>query len=61
LIMVPAIFGAVHFPALMALCGDKGAGAMLRDAAAVEIEPSLALDIDTPEDLHHASALLQGR
>ncbi len=59
--MVPAIFGARHFPALMALSGDKGAGAMLRDAPAVELEPSLALDVDTPEDLHRASALLQGR
>ncbi|MDT0508322.1 nucleotidyltransferase family protein [Novosphingobium sp. MMS21-SN21R] len=61
LIMVPAIFGAAHFQALTALSGDKGAGAMLRDAPAVELEPSLALDVDTPEDLHRASALLQGR
>lgn len=61
LTMVPAIFGAGHFQALMALSGDQGAGAMLRDAPAVVLDPSFALDVDTPEDLHRASALLQGR
>lgn len=60
LTMVPAVFGPAHFEALMTLTGDKGAGALLRDAPAVEIDPMLALDVDTPEDLQRAAALLQG-
>ena len=59
--MVPAIFGAELFPALAALEGDRGAAALLRDAPAIALEEALALDIDTPDDLARAEALLQGR
>jgi CTP:molybdopterin cytidylyltransferase MocA len=59
--MVPAIFGAQLFPALAALEGDRGAAAFLRDAPAIALEEAFALDIDTPDDLAHAEALLQGR
>nr|WP_246385733.1 nucleotidyltransferase family protein [Novosphingobium hassiacum] len=54
--MVPAMFGARRFAALKALDGDRGAGALLRDASAVTLDPALALDVDTPDDL----AALQG-
>lgn len=60
LTMVPAVFGAQHFGALMALDGDRGAGALLRDAAAVALDPAFALDVDTQADLGRAETLLQG-
>ena len=59
--MVPAIFSARLFPALAALEGDRGAAALLRDVPAIALDETLALDIDTPDDLAHAEALLQGR
>lgn len=59
--MVPAIFGAHLFSDLAALDGDRGAAALLRDAPAITLEETLALDIDTPDDLARAEALLQGR
>lgn len=55
--MVPAVFGAKHFTALMALEGDRGAGALLGDAPVVVLDPALALDIDTPEDLRAIQGL----
>lgn len=58
--MVPAIFGARHFPALQALEGDRGAGPLLHTAPAVDLEPRLALDVDTADDLARATAVLQG-
>jgi len=54
----PALLGARHFPALLALTGDRGAGALLRDAPALALTAAQALDIDTPEDLARAQALL---
>lgn len=59
--MVPAIFGTHLFSVLAALEGDRGAAALLRDAPTVALEETLALDIDTPDDLARAEALLQGR
>ena len=59
--MVPAIFGLRHFPALLSLQGDRGAAALLRGAPAILLEQRLALDIDTPEDLAQAEAIIQGR
>ncbi len=53
----PALLGARHFPALLALTGDRGAGALLRDAPALALTAAQALDIDTPEDLARAQAL----
>ncbi len=35
--MVPAVFGAQHFAALMTLEGDRGAGALLRGAPAIPL------------------------
>lgn len=58
--MVPAIFGREHFAVLAALTGDRGAGALLADAPAIDLEPGLALDVDTPEDLARAQALRDG-
>lgn len=52
---VPAIFAARHFPALMALSGDRGAGALLQDAMALTLEAALAADIDTRDDLARAA------
>lgn len=60
LTMVPAVFGLQHFAALMALDGDRGAGALLRGGPAVTLDPALALDVDTPDDLRVAEAALQG-
>lgn len=54
----PALFGARHFPALRALTGDRGAGALLRDAPGLALSPDAAIDIDTPEDLARAEAAL---
>lgn len=59
--MVPAIFGARHFPALRSLQGDRGAAALLRNGPAIPLDQHLALDIDTPEDLARAEAIIQGR
>lgn len=48
--IVPAIFGAGHFPALMSLDGDEGARALLRGAPGVPCDPALLRDFDRPED-----------
>ncbi len=58
--MVPAVFGAPHFTALLALDGDRGAGALLRGAPAVALDPAMALDVDLPADLRRAATALQG-
>ena len=52
----PVLWGAEHFPRLLALTGDKGARALLPDlkSEAIEIEvddPGILADIDTPEAL----------
>lgn len=56
--MPPAVFGAQHFAALTALDGDRGGAVHLRGAPAVSLDPALALDVDKPEDLARAEALL---
>lgn len=55
--MPPALFGARHFAALAALTGDRGAGALLRDAPALALPHESALDIDTPADLVRAQQI----
>jgi molybdenum cofactor cytidylyltransferase len=57
--MPPALFGAQHFDALTVLGGDRGASGLLRGAQTLPIDPALALDVDRPEDLARAEALLQ--
>lgn len=47
----PALFGAQHLPALRALTGDRGAGALLKGAPGLALPPGAAIDIDTPADL----------
>jgi molybdenum cofactor cytidylyltransferase len=56
--MPPALFGAAHFAALTALDGDRGGAARLKGAPTVALDPLLALDVDRPEDLARAEALL---
>lgn len=56
--MPPAIFGAQHIAALTALDGDRGAAVRLNGAPTVALDPHLALDVDRPEDLARAEALL---
>lgn len=56
--MPPALFARAHFGALEALSGDRGAGALLAGAPAIELSPDEALDIDTAADLARAAALL---
>jgi len=50
---VPVVIGSEHFPALMSLEGDQGAGRWLRsrlaDVTQVDVA-SASVDIDTPED-----------
>jgi molybdenum cofactor cytidylyltransferase len=57
-IMPPALFGAAHFAALTALDGDRGGAVRLKGAPTVSLDPQLALDVDRPEDLVRAEALL---
>lgn len=47
----PACFGSALFAQLEELDGDKGARALLRDAAALDVAPRELLDIDTAEQL----------
>lgn len=58
-VMPPALFGARHFAALEALTGDRGAGALLRDAPFVTLPPGTERDIDTPADLAAAARALR--
>jgi CTP:molybdopterin cytidylyltransferase MocA len=51
---IPACFPADWFPALAGLEGDRGAGALLREASKVtlvEVHPEELADVDTEEDL----------
>ncbi|WP_298284144.1 NTP transferase domain-containing protein [Novosphingobium sp.] len=57
--MPPALFGAAHFPALTALTGDRGGAMQLAGAPLVALDPDFALDIDRPEDIARAEALLE--
>ncbi len=57
----PALFGAHHFAALCMLEGDRGAGALLRDAPALPLAADVALDVDRPVDLARVEALLKRR
>ena len=50
---MPAYFPRASWDALLALTGDAGARTLLQTARSVPDE-SLALDIDTAEDLQHA-------
>ena len=55
--MPPACFPAAMVPALMALTGDRGAGALLQalpDAALVAAPPGMLKDVDRPADLADA-------
>ncbi len=49
-VQVPAIFGRSHFDSLLALTGDSGARALLRDAPSIPCEAALLADFDRPED-----------
>lgn len=57
--MPPALFGAMHFDALEALSGDRGAGALLAGAPCLPLPPGTELDVDRPEDLARAAGLLR--
>lgn len=50
---VPAVFGAEHFPSLMKLTGDEGAGRWLRsrrDVTPIRLD-NASIDIDTQADV----------
>lgn len=60
----PCLFPARYLPALTALSGDRGARALLKqhaDAVRRVAMTQAALDIDTPQDLARAQALLAAR
>ncbi|WP_313138132.1 nucleotidyltransferase family protein [Paracoccus jeotgali] len=48
---VPACFPAQMFPQLRDITGDRGAGALLREADAVAAPVEALIDVDRPEDL----------
>jgi molybdenum cofactor cytidylyltransferase len=50
-VMPPALFGAAHYQALMALEGDQGARKLLQGALTVEADARCLADIDTVDDL----------
>ena len=59
---VPALFPPALLPELRDLSGDQGAGPLLTampDLALVEAPADALLDIDRPEDLARAEAILQ--
>jgi molybdenum cofactor cytidylyltransferase len=58
-VLPPVLFGTRHFDALGALSGDRGAGALLRDAPFLPLAAEAALDIDHADDLARVQALLQ--
>lgn len=58
-LMVPAVFGCHHFGALLELEGDRGAGALLHDAQGVDLQASLAVDIDTAADLQRVAGAVR--
>lgn len=53
----PALFGAAHFDALLALDGDEGARALIRGGRHVVVSAAELLDIDRPEDLERLRGL----
>ncbi|PWR02448.1 hypothetical protein DKT77_11630 [Meridianimarinicoccus roseus] len=56
----PAWFSAAHFPTLLELAGDQGAGQLLRrlaPEATVTLHPDLLADIDTEDDLSRLEPL----
>lgn len=60
----PCLFPSPYFPALAALDGDRGARVLLRehgDKLRRIAMPHAAIDIDTPDDLAHAEAVLGQR
>ena len=57
----PALFPASMFAVLQTLEGDKGARGLAAGAALIEAKGSILLDIDTPDDLERARALLGGQ
>jgi molybdenum cofactor cytidylyltransferase len=60
-ILPPVLFGARHFDALGTLHGDRGAGALLRDAPCLPLSADAALDVDQAADLARAAYLLAYR
>lgn len=58
---IPACIPASMFPTLVALEGDRGAGALLRNTpglSLIEPQPGELRDVDTPLDLAEAAAAL---
>jgi len=56
----PAAFGAAYLPALLALEGDQGARAIIRDGVVTEVavdDTGIFSDIDTRSDLSKTSTL----
>lgn len=49
--MPPAAFPPAWFDRLLALSGDRGAGALLGDAVCVPATPAMLADVDYPGDL----------
>lgn len=61
---VPALVPASAYPALMALTGDRGAGGILGGIAGLSLldpPPECLFDVDSPEALAEAEALLRAR
>jgi len=60
---VPARFPAAHFAALAALTGDRGAAALLAGggAALIDCAADDLIDVDRPEALARAGAILAAR
>lgn len=56
--MVPAILGSALWPDVLALSGDRGAGVLLADMPRIAAEERWLMDIDTPQDLARAEAML---
>ena len=56
--MPPALFGPCLLAALQNRDGDQGARTLLEGLPTIELEPDLALDVDTPADLERAKQLL---
>ena len=60
---VPACFSTAMLPKLAGLGGDEGAATLLRgrsDVRLVEADPQELRDVDRPEDLAEAEAILSG-
>ncbi len=57
----PAIFPCAFWDELQATTEDKGARDLLRAGLAVEAEPAMLIDIDTPADLAEIRAKIRAR